>query len=83
MVDISNKEILRTFFNGEIGCIEYNDKWLPALEEFCQVAKDLAYENNSSPEAMKVDEIQYHCMIHIPTQKIYAVAGITHCIQKS
>ena len=75
MVDISDKEILRTFFNGEIGCIEYSNKWLPQLEEFCSIAKDLGYVSNESPEAMKVDEIQYHCMIHIPTQKIYAVAG--------
>ena len=33
------------------------------LEKFCGVAKDLGYENES--EAMKVDEIQYHCMVHI------------------
>ena len=78
MVDIDNKEILRTFFNGEIGCIEYSDKWLPQLEEFCSVAKDLGYVSNESPEAMKVDEIQYHCMIHIPTKKIYAVAGVQY-----
>ena len=78
MVDIDDKEILRTFFNGEIGCIEYSNKWLPALEEFCDVAKDLGYVSNESPDAMKVDEIQYHCMIHIPTKKIYAVAGVQY-----
>ena len=60
MVDIDDKEILRTFFNGEIGCIAYSDKWLPQLEEFCSIAKDLGYVSNESPEAMKVDEIQYH-----------------------
>ena len=37
MVDINDKEILRTFFEGQIGCIEYTDKWLPALEDFCKV----------------------------------------------
>ena len=26
---------------------------------------------------MKIDEIQYHCMIHI-TQQIYAVAGVQY-----
>ena len=78
MVDISDKEILRTFFKGEIGCIEYSDKWLPQLEKFCGIAKDLGYVSNESPEAMKIDEIQYHCMIHIPTQQIYAVAGVQY-----
>ena len=78
MDDTNNKEILRTFFDGKIGCIEYSDKWLPQLEEFCSVAKDLGYVSNESPEAMKVDEIQYHCMIHIPTKKIYAVAGVQY-----
>ena len=60
MDDKPNKEILRTFFDGKIGCIKYSKKWLPQLEEFCRVAKDLGYVNNESPEAMKVDEIQYH-----------------------
>ena len=78
MDDTTNKEILRTFFDGKIGCIEYSDKWLPQLEEFCEVAKSLGYINNESPEAMKIDEIQYHCMIHIPTNKIYAVAGVQY-----
>jgi len=78
MVDITDKEILRTFFDGKIGCIEYSDKWLPQLEQFCSIAKDCGYENNSSPEAMKVDEIQYHCMVHIPTNEIYAVAGVQY-----
>ena len=48
------------------------------LEQFCSIAKDCGYENNSSPEAMKVDEIQYHCMVHIPTNEIYAVAGVQY-----
>ena len=78
MANKNNKEILRTFFDGKIGCIEYSEKWRPQLDEFCRVAKDLGYINNESPEAMKVDEIQYHCMIHIPTSKIYAVDGVQY-----
>ena len=78
MVDLNSKKILRTFFDGKIGCIKYDNDWLPQLEEFCRVAKDLGYINNESPEAMKIDEIQYHCMIHIPTNKIYAVAGVQY-----
>ena len=58
MDDTNNKEILRTFFDGKIGCIEYSDKWLPQLEEFCEVAKSLGYINNESPEAMKVKQQQ-------------------------
>ena len=32
-------------------------------------------------EAMKVDQIKYHCMIHVPTNEIYAVAGVEYMPQ--
>ena len=78
MDDMADTEILRTFFDGEIGCIEYTDDWQPQLEEFCKTAKSLGYVSNESLTAMKVDRIKYHCMIHIPTNKIYAVGGVEY-----
>lgn len=78
MDDMANTETLRTFFDGQIGCIEYTDDWQDELEEFCSIAKSLGYVSNESLEAMKVDKVKYHCMIHIPTNKIYAVGGVEH-----
>lgn len=78
MDDIRNTKILRTFFNDQIGCIEYNSNWEEQLNEFCSVAKDCGFVSNESLEKMKVNDIHYHCMIHIPTEKIYAVAGVQY-----
>jgi hypothetical protein len=78
MDDMADTETLRTFFDGQIGCIEYTEAWQQELEEFCSVAKDLGYVSNESLEAMKVDKVKYHCMVHMPTNKIYAVGGVEH-----
>lgn len=81
MDDISNQKILRTFFDGKIGCVELDEYWMPKLEKFCEVAGSLGFKSNESPQAMKVDQIKYHCMVHIPTEEIYAVAGVEYMPQ--
>ena len=78
MANSNNQKILRTFFDGKIGCVELDDYWMPKLEQFCKIAGDLGFKQNASPEAMKVDSIKYHCMVHIPTEEIYAVAGVQY-----
>lgn len=78
MANSNDQKILRTFFDGKIGCVELNDYWMPKLEKFCKIAGDLGFTQNASPQAMKVDQIKYHCMVHIPTEEIYAVAGVQY-----
>lgn len=75
---MADREILRTFFDGQVGCIEYTDAWCEELEEFCKICKSLGYVSNESLTAMKIDQVKYHCMIHIPTNTIYAVGGVQH-----
>ena len=65
MANSNDQKILRTFFDGKIGCVELNDYWMPKLEKFCKIAGDLGFTQNASPQAMKVDQIKYHCMVHI------------------
>ena len=45
MADSNNKEILRTFFDGKIACIEYTKKWQTQLEKFCEIAKSLGFKS--------------------------------------
>ena len=41
MANSNNQKILRTFFDGKIGCVELDDYWMPKLEQFCKTADSL------------------------------------------
>ena len=78
-MDDSNNQKSRTFSSdGKIGCVELDDYWMSMLEKFCDVAGSLGFHKMHPSDAMKVDKIKYHCMVHIITEEIYAVAGVQY-----
>lgn len=76
MDDKLNSKALDTFYDGEVILVQYDDDFRDHLERFCKFADRMNYVNNNNPDNMKLDEVVYHCLIHAPSNKMYAVAGV-------